>query len=194
MNLASISVFMAALVQCPRLVFPSLEQQVLRLAARFASVVVSVLSLSVDQAKILNEEFGGAKVALLYGDSILVYLRDDKPSIPFPNQWDLPGGGRENDESAFECVQREVFEEFGFSCCQEGVLWSKTYRSLRDDKLNHFFVAKLEIDQIKSIRFSDEGQEWRMMSVGQFLTRPDAVKHLQALLAAFCSDHEFSRD
>ena len=37
-------------------------------------------------------DFIGSKVALLCDDKVLTILRDDKPTIPYPNHWDLPGG------------------------------------------------------------------------------------------------------
>lgn len=37
-------------------------------------------------------DFSGCKIALLYGDTILTILRDDIPTIPYPNMWDFPGG------------------------------------------------------------------------------------------------------
>ena len=40
-------------------------------------------------------EFSGCKIALLRDDKLLTILRDDKVSIPYPNMWELPGGGRE---------------------------------------------------------------------------------------------------
>ncbi len=40
-------------------------------------------------------DFTGVKFALLVGKNILVILRDNKPGIPWPNMWELPGGGRE---------------------------------------------------------------------------------------------------
>lgn len=43
--------------------------------------------------------FSGAKIALLCDGQLLTYQRDDKPGIPWPGLWDLPGGGRESDES-----------------------------------------------------------------------------------------------
>ena len=42
---------------------------------------------------------------------ILLYLRDNKPGIPFPNHWDLIGGHVEEDESPEEALIREVKEE-----------------------------------------------------------------------------------
>jgi len=55
--------------------------------------------------------FNGAKVALFIGDRLLITLRDDRPDIPFPNMWDFPGGGREGEETPFETMARETFEE-----------------------------------------------------------------------------------
>jgi len=42
---------------------------------------------------------------------LLIYLRDDKPSIPFPNHWDLIGGHVEAGETPEEALCREVHEE-----------------------------------------------------------------------------------
>lgn len=39
-------------------------------------------------------DFTGVKAALLVEQSILVILRDNKPDIPWPNKWELPGGGK----------------------------------------------------------------------------------------------------
>lgn len=44
---------------------------------------------------------------------VLLQLRDDKPEIPYPNTWCIPGGLREDDESALECAVRELDEEMG---------------------------------------------------------------------------------
>ncbi len=32
-------------------------------------------------------------------DEVLLLLRDDKPDIPYPNMWDLPGGHVDNGET-----------------------------------------------------------------------------------------------
>ena len=50
---------------------------------------------------IMNElAFQGVKVALINNGKVLTILRDNLPNIPYPNTWDLAGGGRENGYSS----------------------------------------------------------------------------------------------
>ena len=49
---------------------------------------------------------------------LLVYLRDDKPDIPFPNHWDFFGGHVEEGEKPEEALIREVKEELGVDLAQ----------------------------------------------------------------------------
>ena len=42
---------------------------------------------------------------------VLLLLRDDKPTIPYPNMWDVPGGHVDDGETAEQCIVREMKEE-----------------------------------------------------------------------------------
>ena len=41
------------------------------------------------------------------------------------------------------------------------------------------FSGVLDLQEIAAIRFGDEGQEWRMMPVEQFIAHPRAVPHFR---------------
>lgn len=125
-------------------------------------------------------DFTGCKIALFCGDKLLTILRDDKLNIPYPNTWELPGGGREGDESPFECVAREVFEELGIHLTEDCLLWSKVYPSmLFEGKESVFLVGKLRQEQFDSIVFGDEGQGYKLMRIEEFLGSDRVVPQLQ---------------
>lgn len=125
-------------------------------------------------------DFTGCKIALICDGRILTILRDDKPTIPWPNLWELPGGGREGDESPFECVAREVYEELNIQLSKDDVIWSGIYPSMLDEnKKSVFLVGKLTQEQFDSIVFGDEGQSFKLMSIEEFLTLDQVVPQLQ---------------
>lgn len=91
------------------------------------------------------EDFNGVKIALIKDDEVLVILRDNKPGLRNANLWDLPGGGREKNETPFECVAREVEEELDIKLEAGSIIWEKTYPAMHDPSLTGYFMAA-EID------------------------------------------------
>ncbi|MGB5483370.1 NUDIX hydrolase [Parasphingorhabdus sp.] len=133
-----------------------------------------------------EHDFHGAKVAFFIDDHILVYRRDEKPDIPFPNMLDLPGGGRENGESGVECVARETYEEFGIRIATDEFEHVQTYPNWRGSgEVALFFVCRLSSQVLDDIVFGDEGQDWKTMPVDEFLMSEDAVPHLQLRVQEF---------
>ena len=131
-------------------------------------------------------EFSGCKIALLSDDKLLTILRDDKASIPYPNMWELPGGGRENEETPFECVQREVFEELGLKLEEAAIVWAKEYQGMLDpDKTSIFMVGTITQEEFAGIVFGDEGQAYQMMDVSQFLSDDKVIPQLQSRLSDY---------
>jgi len=125
-------------------------------------------------------EFSGCKIALLSDDKLLTILRDDISTIPWPNMWELPGGGREDEETPFECVQREVFEELGLKLEEVAIVWAKEYQGmLVPDKTSIFMVGTITQEECASIVFGDEGQAYQMMDVSQFLSDKKVIPQLQ---------------
>ena len=125
-------------------------------------------------------DFTGCKIALFCGDKILTILRDDKETIPWPNMWELPGGGREGNETPFECVAREVYEELSIQLSKDDIIWSWIYPSMLDENKNSvFLVGQLTQEQFDSIVFGDEGQGYKLVILEEFLTSDRVVPQLQ---------------
>lgn len=136
--------------------------------------------------------FTGCKIALICDGRILTILRDDKPTIPWPNLWELPGGGREGDESPFECVSREVYEELSIQLLKDDIVWSWIYPSMLDENKNSvFLVGKLTQEQFDSIVFGDEGQGYKLVRLEEFLASDRVVPQLQERVRDFVEEKRF---
>jgi 8-oxo-dGTP diphosphatase len=93
---------------------------------------------------------------------LLIYLRDDKPEIPFPNHWDFFGGHLEEGETAAAAAVREVKEELGFDL--EPPHFFREYCCTRGDvypNIKHLYWAK--IDRVAEELTLLEGQ--RLVSI-----------------------------
>ncbi len=76
---------------------------------------------------------------------ILLYLRDNKPDIPFPHHWDLFGGHVEPGETLEVALVREVKEELGIKL--DNYRFFKKYECLEGDvapNIKYVYVAKLD--------------------------------------------------
>ena len=134
-------------------------------------------------------EFSGCKIALICDDKLLTILRDDKASIPYPNMWELPGGGREDEEPPFECVQREIFEELGLKLEEAAIDWAKEYQGMLDpEETSIFMVGTITQEDFASIAFGDEGQAYQMMDVSQFLADEKVIPQLQDRLRDYLEE------
>jgi 8-oxo-dGTP diphosphatase len=125
-------------------------------------------------------DFVGAKLLLVQGTRLLTYLRDDKPGLPWRAMWDLPGGGREGNETPETCALRELDEEFGLQFPPERLVWRRIWPSMIDaERQSIFFAGRIALAEISTIRFGDEGQYWRMMEVAEFLAHEHAIPEMQ---------------
>ena len=74
-------------------------------------------------------------------------LRDNIPSIPYPNKWDLPGGLVEENESPAECIIREMKEELNILLDDFDPFSAEELK----DRIEYTFWKKVnfDIDQIE---------------------------------------------
>ena len=130
------------------------------------------------------EDFFGAKLAILARDRLVIILRDDIPTIPYPDHWDFPGGGRENGETPQECALRETREELGLTMNATDLNWAHR-DALNTGKVVWFFVAEQPSFDPETICFGNEGQEWRLAPISWYLAQEKVVPHQRKLLVHY---------
>ena len=94
---------------------------------------------------------------------LLIYLRDDKPDIPFPNHWDLFGGHLEVGETPEQALVREVREELNVEL--RDWRFFRRYDCLSGDaypNIKHIYYA--QIDRHAADLVLNEGQ--RLTAIG----------------------------
>jgi len=72
----------------------------------------------------------------------LLVLRDNIPTIPYPGVWDIPGGHIEDNETAEECIVREMLEEIEVTV--EGCTLFRVYEF--SDRTEHVFMKQADFD------------------------------------------------
>ena len=115
---------------------------------------------------------------------VLLFLRDDKDSIPYPNCWDIPGGHVESGETPEECIVREMQEEIGIDIGTP-VLY-RTYRM--NDRIEYTYWQMFSID-IDNIRLN-EGQalQWFTESEIRDMKEEDFALGFRKVLFDFFKD------
>lgn len=139
--------------------------------------------MSVSSAGGDDTAFHGAKIALFIGAKLITILRDEDRDIPWPGHWDMPGGGREGDETGLACVLRETQEELGLIIPATTPNWGRIY--WKRGVAFWFFVAHLPASAEKDIVFGAEGQRWELIDPMSYLKHPKAIPQFQSRLADY---------
>ncbi|GIV46354.1 MAG: DNA mismatch repair protein MutT [Ignavibacterium sp.] len=104
-------------------------------------------------------EFGAGIILINNNNEVLLLLRDDKPEIPYPNQWDIPGGRIEDGETPDVTIRREMLEELGLESLSDFRLF-KIYTS--DNLTDFIFWKRINLNPSEIIL--TEGQRLKYFS------------------------------
>ena len=87
---------------------------------------------------------------------ILLFLRDNKPEIPFPNCWDVLGGHVEEDEEPQTCIKREMQEEIEVDVVNPRLF--NVYDM--DDRLEYTFWTQADLDIARLTLHEGQRLKW----------------------------------
>ena len=90
---------------------------------------------------------GSSIIFINHSNEILLLLRDNIPTIPYPNMWDLPGGHVEENESPEESIIREMKEELNLMLDDFDLFSVDEFK----DRTEYTFCKKVyfDIDRLK---------------------------------------------
>ncbi|MBM3205672.1 NUDIX domain-containing protein [Candidatus Shapirobacteria bacterium] len=98
----------------------------------------------------------GVKAFIIYEKKLLLILRDNKPNIPSPNKWGLPGGAIEKNESILKAIKRELKEEISIVPKKIIYLGKQTYEE--GSEVFRYF-SKLTKNEFQNVKLGSEGQK-----------------------------------
>ncbi|OGD78679.1 hypothetical protein A2368_02080 [Candidatus Collierbacteria bacterium RIFOXYB1_FULL_49_13] len=108
-----------------------------------------------------------ASALICWGEKILLFHRDDIPTIPDPDCWQLPGGGIEDGETPEIAVRRELTEEVSFA--PAGLKFLVELKRPDQSGLSSF-VYYVQVNDEEAERFKHgpgEGQEIRFFTLDE---------------------------
>ena len=113
---------------------------------------------------------GASIIFVNSSNEILLFLRDNRPDIPYPNRWDLLGGAVEPGETASEGIIREIKEEIDYTLVDPQLFRITEF----DDRLEYTFFEHVDLN-IQEMHLN-EGQRMKWFSRDEILAiESDAI-------------------
>lgn len=108
----------------------------------------------------------GSFALICWKDKILLFRRDNIPTIPYPDHWQLPGGRIEQGETHLQALKRELMEEVSY--VPKNLKFVE--KVLINGDVNYLYIAF--VNDRESIKFKHgpgEGQEIGFFTINQAL-------------------------
>lgn len=106
----------------------------------------------------------GVKAFIIYNKKLLLILRDNKPNIPSPNKWGLPGGAIEKNEPILKAIKRELEEEI--SIVPKNIIYLGKQIYENGSEVFRYF-AKLTKDEFQNVKLGSEGQKLEFFNLDE---------------------------
>lgn len=132
--------------------------------------------------------FHGVKGLVRVGDKIIAIRRDDH-TLKYPLHIDVPGGGREEQESPFETLSREIREVLAITLTHDDIVYSKRYANPPSRDHDTFFMVTRELTlDPHDIVFGEKGLTYHIMTVHDFISSETAVEKQKDRIVTYLRD------
>ena len=121
----------------------------------------------------------GVKAFVVYKNKILWILRDNNPNIPWPNTWNLPGGGVEGEETNEEALKRELQEEINL--CPRNIVYLGKH-NYPEGRYSARYLVRLTKGEYKRLELLCEGQVMEFFTIEEKLKLPTTPKMKKYLI------------
>ena len=114
-----------------------------------------------------NKAVDSCNAIIICGNKILLFRRDNKPDIPNPDTWTLPGGGVDDGETPEEAIKRELVEEVSKTPERLEFLFK---RKKEDGKINYMYGAFINKGEAHKYKLGNyEGQDVAFFTLNEAL-------------------------